>query len=757
MTIKARLLLAVVGGILLLFAASFYASNELNKANDDYNAEASITSYTSAWFGSLDGGYVNNLETFDPVLGSFEKIGFWESDKDPFNGSDEVNPLHAAFEEGDETAVSDYLDQVFVDAIDNETITFVTAYSPDGDILYCNSSLYLVGVDPCTDEASPDFLANFGELVASVERDSIRRISLISDTSEVLPVSVNDTMAFALKVPSEGPSGDEQVVGVIVLGINVVDGLEMFSENFEIETAIVVADRVITVYDYYEEEKPEGLLDLIASDQSESRSTGYTYSVVAPELNHRVTSIPFSRETRASDVRLLIFDDQTELIESLNQSSLQSQVAFGLVGGAILLIVFIITTISFNRISGSINALERIEKGDLKKYKTDKYFLFSSKNDEVSRLHRSIEEYREHRIEAEEQRKQRARRRDERDSIMFEKMSLLSQQLEGSAREMLIKEIMDMRDKLSSGNDEDKERASIEMMSRAFSKMSEEVSTLIDARTQELVEARDEISSSIRYAAKLQKTLLPKSFPGDIDIEVEWRPRDLVGGDIYFIKDFPDRVYIAVVDCTGHGVPGAFLSIIARSHLDKAIRENENQTAGEYLSEVNELLRATLSRADQSNTNEEGFDGGVCIYRREARTLEFAGAKASLFNVDGEEATEVGGDRKSVGSSRIPEGFKYATHYIKRPSGAFVMLTDGITDVMSPDERPIAFGRRRVLRILRDSTNATPSNIVKEIISSVDLYRGNEPLRDDLTLLAFSLEAPTEVPDNLAISGDSQA
>ena len=106
--------------------------------------------------------------------------------------------------------------------------------------------------------------------------DSIRRISLISDTSEELPVSVNDTMAFALKVPSEGPSGDEQEVGVIVLGINVVDGLEMFSENFEIETAIVVADRVITVYDYYEEEKPEGLLDLIASDQSESRSTGYT-------------------------------------------------------------------------------------------------------------------------------------------------------------------------------------------------------------------------------------------------------------------------------------------------------------------------------------------------------------------------------------------------------------------------------------------------------------------------------------------------
>ena len=182
------------------------------------------------------------------------------------------------------------------------------------------------------------------------------------------------------------------------------------------------------------------------------------------------------------------------------------------------MVVFFITTVSFNRINTSILALEKIERGELEKADDNDYTLFTSDNDEVSRLQRSIEEYREQRIEAESQRKERARRRDERDSIMFEKMSVLSQQLDGKSRDMLVQEIMEMREKLSSGNDEDKEQASIEMMSRAFSKMSEEVSTLIDARTQELVVARDEISSSIRYAAKLQKTLLPKSFPGDIDI-----------------------------------------------------------------------------------------------------------------------------------------------------------------------------------------------------------------------------------------------
>ena len=84
MTIKARLLLILVGGILLLFGASFYSNQQLSEANASYNAEASITSYTSAWFGSLDGGYVNNLEVYDPTDGSFSNIDFWDFEKDPY-------------------------------------------------------------------------------------------------------------------------------------------------------------------------------------------------------------------------------------------------------------------------------------------------------------------------------------------------------------------------------------------------------------------------------------------------------------------------------------------------------------------------------------------------------------------------------------------------------------------------------------------------------------------------------------------------
>ena len=741
MTIKSKMLLIILLGIGGLFLANFYSSVQLNAAYKQYSSEESLTAHSSAWFSNMDTQFVSNLLTFDPLDGSERNASFWEADTDAFGGTDEPNPLLASISDKDAETAASLFEQVFSDPIMEDQITFAVAYDDRGLQLYCESSLYVVGVDPCAETAQPDYFLKFGSFVKSLEAGSVRRVTRINDLSGEQPVSINDTLAFPLQTE------DQDVIAMVVVGRNVIDSLEQFAENFEIESAIAIGEQALTVHDYYEEERPPELNKLIRSGLSHGRETGtFEYSFIATEQNTRVSSIPFSKEVRASDLRILIFDDQSELLGALNESETIAYVIFVAVALVILALVFLVTTSSFNRILKAIHLLERMGEGDLTAEAEDHSRLLSSKNDEVSRLQSAIEDYRSHRLEAEEHRKERAKRRDERDTIMFEKMALLAAQLEGQARDMLTQEISVMRESVSSGSDEEKERASIEVMSQAFSRMSDEVSTLIDARTHELVAAKDEINSSIRYAAKLQNALLPKTMPGDFDINVEWRPRDLVGGDIYFIKDFPDRVYIAVVDCTGHGVPGAFLSIIARSHLDKAIDADNYQSAGDYLSSVNELLKETLSRSDQKNTSEEGFDGGVCIYYRKDQRLEFAGAKSSIFNVDGFEATETSGDRKSVGSTRMAPDFKFTTHQITSPKGAFVMLTDGITDVMSPEEKPIAFGRRRVIKILRESSDKTPTSIVKNIMSSVNLYRGDAPFRDDLTLLAFSLiEGESEI------------
>ena len=734
MTIKSKMLLIILVGIGGLFLANFYASMQLNTAHKQYSSDESLTAHSSAWFSNMDTQFVSNLLTFDPMDGSERNAGFWDPDADAFGESEDANPLFAAISSKDAETAASFFEQVFSDPIMEEQITFAVAYDHRGLQLYCESSLYLVGVDPCAESAQPDYFLNFGAFVGSLENGSVRRVTRINDLSGEQPLSINDTLAFPLQ------DSDEETIGMVVVGRNVIDSLEQFAENFEIETAIALGDKSLTVHDYYEEERPPELSKLIRAGLARANDTGaFTYSFIAEEQGTRVSSIPFSKEVRASDLRILIFDDQGDLLATLQNSETTAFLIFVAVAIVILGMVFVVTTSSFNRILDAIHLLERMGEGDLSAEADSRTGIMSSKNDEVSRLQNAIEDYRHHRLEAEAHRKERAKRRDERDNIMFEKMSLLAEQLEGQARDMLAQEINVMRESVSSGSDEEKERASIEVMSQAFSRMSDEVSTLIDARTHELVAAKDEINSSIRYAAKLQNALLPKTMPGDFDINVEWRPRDLVGGDIYFIKDFPDRVYIAVVDCTGHGVPGAFLSIIARSHLDKAIDLDAYQSAGDYLSSVNELLKETLSRSDQKNTSEEGFDGGVCIYYRKEHKLEFAGAKSSIFNVDGFEATETSGDRKSVGSTRMAADFAFTTHEIAEPKGAFVMLTDGITDVMSPAKKPIAFGRRRVIKILKESSDKTPSSIVENIMSSVNLYRGDAPFRDDLTLLAFSL------------------
>lgn len=741
MTIKSKMLLIILLGIGGLFLANFYSSVQLNAAYKQYSSEESLTAHSSAWFSNMDTQFVSNLLTFDPLDGSERNASFWEAGSDAFGGTNDTNPLLTSISDKDAETAASLFEQVFSDPIMEDQITFAVAYDDRGLQLYCESSLYVVGVDPCAETAQPDYFLKFGSFVKSLETGSVRRVTKINDLSGEQPVSINDTLAFPLRTE------DEDVIAMVVVGRNVIDSLEQFAENFEIESAIAIGEQALTVHDYYEEKRPTELNKLIRSGLSHGRETGtFEYSFIATEQNTRVSSIPFSKEVRASDLRILIFDDQSELLGALNKSETIAYVIFVAVALVILALVFLVTTSSFNRILKAIHLLERMGEGDLTAEAEDHSRLLSSQNDEVSRLQSAIEDYRNHRLEAEEHRKERARRRDERDTIMFEKMALLAAQLEGQARDMLTQEISVMRESVSSGSDEEKERASIEVMSQAFSRMSDEVSTLIDARTHELVAAKDEINSSIRYAAKLQNALLPKTMPGDFDINVEWRPRDLVGGDIYFIKDFPDRVYIAVVDCTGHGVPGAFLSIIARSHLDKAIDADTYQSAGDYLSSVNELLKETLSRSDQKNTSEEGFDGGVCIYYRKDQRLEFAGAKSSIFNVDGYEATEISGDRKSVGSTRMAQDFKFTTHQITSPKGAFVMLTDGVTDVMSPEEKPIAFGRRRVIKILRESSDKTPTSIVKNIMRSVNLYRGDAPFRDDLTLLAFSLiEGESEI------------
>lgn len=753
MSIRNKLLALLITGFTVLLTI-FYVSNQtLNSASQKFTSDSLAQTYSAAWLSASDAQFERSVEQFDPELGAPEITRLWDPFENAFDDSGETNPLVAALESERPDLARTYFDTLFADAVDLEEISFVMAYTTTGRQVYCLSGLFLHGADPCGKSARPDFFLNFDSFIRDAIQRPTRNIVRITDITGDKPLSINDSLSFGVL------NADEEAVALVVVGKNLVDNLELFSEDFEVRLAVRSNGKSISLDDYYDDGGSESseygvsnLRKLVAQGSlMAEESSDATFSEVISELGVSITSIPLSYQATAEEISLLIFKDQSESIGQQQQTTFNTNAS---VVATVVLVVGVILGLiwgAFGQIKVAIDVLRGMAQGDLSLEMPERSRILASDKDEVGRLSGAIDQYREKLLEAEEQRVDRSRRRIERDNLMFEKMEILASELEGGAKDLMLDDIDHMRSEVESGDDEAKERASIELMGVAFSRMSDEVSSLINARTEELVRTRDEIDSSIRYAARLQNALLPKQYPGDISFKVHWRPRDLVGGDIYFVHSLPDRVYIAVVDCTGHGVPGAFLSIIARSVLERAIDEREIQNAGDYLTKAHGLVMETLSQQDNTNEKiDEGFDGGVCIYHRKERRLEFAGAKSSLFWVNESGAEEIKGDRKSVGSSRSGGAFQFNTHAVDNPKGAFVMLTDGITDVMSAEDRPIAFGRRRVLRTLQNAPQTTPEGLVSNIMTNVDLYRGGAPYRDDLTLLAFSINGDADeviIPD----------
>ena len=199
MTIKSKMLLIILLGIGGLFLANFYSSVQLNSAYKQYSSEESLTAHSSAWFSNMDTQFVSNLLTFDPLDGSERNANFWEAGFDAFGGTGDTNPLLASISDKDAETAASLFEQVFSDPIMEDQITFAVAYDDRGLQLYCESSLYVVGVDPCAETAQPDYFLKFGSFVKSLEAGSVRRVTKINDLSGEQPVSINDTLAFPLR------------------------------------------------------------------------------------------------------------------------------------------------------------------------------------------------------------------------------------------------------------------------------------------------------------------------------------------------------------------------------------------------------------------------------------------------------------------------------------------------------------------------------------------------------------------------------
>lgn len=257
-----------------------------------------------------------------------------------------------------------------------------------------------------------------------------------------------------------------------------------------------------------------------------------------------------------------------------------------------------------------------------------------------------------------------------------------------------------------------------------------------------------EIRASIRYAKTIQQAILPSSSEIEkyFDPFIVYWPKDIVSGDFYWITTHEinkvKSVYFAVVDCTGHGVPGAFMSMIGSRLLDEIVTEKKVDSPAEILGMLNQMVRTALRQEETDNN--DGMDLALCkleLHPDKKQKITYAGAKRPLYIIKNKENKLIThrGDRKSIGGYSLSKREITFTNYdIEVEKGDMIYLfSDGIIDQNSPDRKK--FGRVRLEEAFVDSAKLAPEDQKKLIENSLREYMQNEEQRDDIALVGLKI------------------
>ncbi len=257
----------------------------------------------------------------------------------------------------------------------------------------------------------------------------------------------------------------------------------------------------------------------------------------------------------------------------------------------------------------------------------------------------------------------------------------------------------------------------------------------------------EKIKSSIRYARMIQTSLLPdfKRFqqfvPHSFFI---WRPKDMVGGDIFFVDRFDAGEIIAVMDCTGHGVPAAFMTMIVSVGFRRIVNEEGCTDPGRILEKLNRMVKNTLHQNSDKAVSDDGLDAAICFVPPsdpgQGRRLIFAGARLPLLYVRDGRIQMIKGDRQSLGYVDSDPEHLFETHVLElQPGMRFYLFTDGFPDQLGGPRR-LPFGKKRFKQLILENCEQ-PFPVQREkLLIAFEQHRGDNERQDDITVVGFALE-----------------
>lgn len=280
-----------------------------------------------------------------------------------------------------------------------------------------------------------------------------------------------------------------------------------------------------------------------------------------------------------------------------------------------------------------------------------------------------------------------------------------------------------------------------DVLARAFSEL--------ETTHGELARANRLVLESIQYARRIQTAMLPDKAALDgrlAAIQVRWEPLHLVGGDWFWLEPMGERSLILIADCTGHGVPGAFITLVLASAMKEILRAEGARDPAQILLAIDRLVRARLRQDHPEAESDDGLEAAVAIWDPARRALEFAGAGIPLLCVSPEGRVEtIRSARAHLGYRSLPPPEAIPVHrVVVAPGARFYLLTDGVSDHMGGTP-PRLLGRRRLAEWLAGQVERSLQDQVADLQRLLDAYRGREPRRDDMTLIAFQ-PLPSDPP-----------
>ena len=264
----------------------------------------------------------------------------------------------------------------------------------------------------------------------------------------------------------------------------------------------------------------------------------------------------------------------------------------------------------------------------------------------------------------------------------------------------------------------------------------------IEAQRDTLEEQKRNITDSIHYAKRIQTAILPPdNFVKKLlnDYFILYKPKDIVSGDFYWFDKKDGLVMLAAVDCTGHGVPGAFMSIVGFNQLNFAVNVKKSRTASDILEVLNEGVAKTL-REDQKDSNvKDGMDMVLCVIDFEGKELQFSGAINPLIMIRDGELTQIKGDKKSIGPGVYGEPARFTNHKIDlKKNDCFYMFSDGYADQFGgPDDKKYMIKK---FRNLLTEVHKKPMSQQMEILErEFNDWKGDEEQVDDVIVIGFRI------------------